>query len=27
VVARVWDDDAYATARAQADLVAAAVAR
>jgi len=27
VVARVWDDDSYATARAQADLVAAAVAR
>jgi glucose/mannose transport system substrate-binding protein len=27
VVARLWDDDAYATAKAQADLVAAAVAR
>jgi len=27
VVARVWDDDAYAIAKAQADLVAAAVAR
>jgi len=27
VIARLWDDDAYATAKAQADLVAAAAAR